>query len=128
MTSPRHPSAAFWITVALFAVLVAYPLSFGPACWITSRTGFGSRFLPNAYRPILWLMSIDERRESLSKPAGYGHTRSGPLDGGIFGWYAQIGAAETAYWEYSIEMKDHPGKGTEIVQEEWNWLDDASLN
>lgn len=33
MTSPRHPTAAFWITAALLAVLVAYPLSFGPTCW-----------------------------------------------------------------------------------------------
>ena len=33
MTS-RQPSAAFWITVALVAVLVGYPLSFGPACWL----------------------------------------------------------------------------------------------
>jgi hypothetical protein len=34
----KHPSAAFWISVALVAVLVGYPLSFGPACWIASRS------------------------------------------------------------------------------------------
>jgi len=34
MTSDgKHPSAGFWITVGLLAVLVAYPLSIGPACW-----------------------------------------------------------------------------------------------
>ena len=33
MTSPRKPTAGFWITVALFAVLAGYPLSIGPACW-----------------------------------------------------------------------------------------------
>jgi hypothetical protein len=27
MSSPRKPSAGFWITVALIAVLVGYPLS-----------------------------------------------------------------------------------------------------
>jgi hypothetical protein len=32
MTSPRNPTTGFWITVALVAVLVGYPLSFGPAC------------------------------------------------------------------------------------------------
>jgi hypothetical protein len=38
MTSDRkHPSAAFWITVALVVVLVGYPVSFGPACWIAER-------------------------------------------------------------------------------------------
>ncbi len=36
--TPDHkkPTAGFWITVALIAVLV-YPISFGPACWITSQ-------------------------------------------------------------------------------------------
>ena len=36
-TDRKHPSAAFWITVALVVVLVGYPLSFGPACWATSK-------------------------------------------------------------------------------------------
>ena len=33
----KKPTAGFWITVALVAVLVGYPLSFGPACRLTSR-------------------------------------------------------------------------------------------
>jgi hypothetical protein len=33
MTSPRKPTAGFWSTVALVAVLVGYPLSFGPEWW-----------------------------------------------------------------------------------------------
>ena len=37
MTDRKKPSFAFWITVALVAVLVGYPMSFGPACWISSR-------------------------------------------------------------------------------------------
>ncbi len=48
----KKPSAGFWITVALVAVLVGYPLSFGPACWITSRTNVGSGTLSVAYRPL----------------------------------------------------------------------------
>jgi hypothetical protein len=55
MTSPRKPSAGFWITVTLFVVLVGYPLSFGPACWIYSRTD--NQTLPQAYLPVGWLMS-----------------------------------------------------------------------
>jgi len=56
MTSDRkHPSAAFWITVALVAVLLGYPLSFGPACWITA-TGIVPepfvQFIANAYFPL----------------------------------------------------------------------------
>jgi hypothetical protein len=34
MTSRKHPSAAFWITVALVAVLVGYPLSMGPMIYL----------------------------------------------------------------------------------------------
>jgi hypothetical protein len=34
MTDRKKPGVAFWATVALVVVLVAYPLSFGPACWI----------------------------------------------------------------------------------------------
>jgi hypothetical protein len=34
MTSPRKkPTAGFWITVALVAVLVGYPLNTQPAFW-----------------------------------------------------------------------------------------------
>ena len=51
----RHPSAAFWITVALIAVLVGYPLSFGPACWIASRSGTAVSVVNSAYQPILRL-------------------------------------------------------------------------
>jgi hypothetical protein len=36
MTSRRNPGAAFWATVVVAVVLVAYPLSLGPAwrCWM----------------------------------------------------------------------------------------------
>src|SRR5262245_29364126 len=37
MTDRNKPGVAFWATVVVVVVLVAYPLSFGPACWITSR-------------------------------------------------------------------------------------------
>ena len=38
----KKPGVAFWATVVAGAVLVAYPLSFGPACWITSRLDRGA--------------------------------------------------------------------------------------
>ena len=43
-----------WITVAAVAVLVGYPLSFGPACWITSRANLSQNLVNVAYQPILW--------------------------------------------------------------------------
>jgi hypothetical protein len=36
MTNRKEPGLAFWATVALVVVLLAYPFSFGPACWITA--------------------------------------------------------------------------------------------
>jgi hypothetical protein len=36
-TDCKHPSAAFWATVVVVVGLVAYPVSFGPACGLTSR-------------------------------------------------------------------------------------------
>jgi len=42
MTDRKHPSAAFWITVALVVVLAAYPLSWGPVTWLRTR-----HYIPN---------------------------------------------------------------------------------
>ena len=43
-----------WATVILLAVLIGYPVSFGPACWVSSYSEFGSELLPIVYRPLLW--------------------------------------------------------------------------
>ena len=53
--TPRKPTAGFWFTVALVAVLAGYPLSFGPACWISSRSGTGVSVVNSAYQPMLGL-------------------------------------------------------------------------
>src|SRR5262245_61373937 len=64
-TSRKQPGVAFWATVVVVVVLVAYPLSFGPACWIASQqpvegsgglTGWAIIVpeLPKVYRPIGW--------------------------------------------------------------------------
>jgi hypothetical protein len=49
----KKPGVAFWATVGLVVVLVGYPLSFGPACWIVSRQRV-SQWLPDVYWPIGW--------------------------------------------------------------------------
>jgi hypothetical protein len=55
----KHPTAGFWITVALVAVLVGYPLSFGPACWWFSDSelngGVVVNIVPHVYWPTGWL-------------------------------------------------------------------------
>jgi hypothetical protein len=55
MTSDRKkPTAGFWITVAMLAVL-GYPLSFGPACWLYNWKAVCGSTIPIAYYPIIWL-------------------------------------------------------------------------
>ena len=69
----KRPSAALWATVALVIVLVGYPLSWGPACWLT---GYGERrgitWTEDAYltiyAPLLW---IDERSPKWVRDATY---------------------------------------------------------
>jgi hypothetical protein len=58
MTDRKKPSAGFWTTVALVALLVGYPLSFGPWCWIVSRRADDrDRDVVTIYWPIGWLIN-----------------------------------------------------------------------
>ena len=59
MTDRKKPGVAFWATVVVVVVLVAYPLSFGPACWISSRTGRGAPMVSAAYQPIFQIWWTD---------------------------------------------------------------------
>jgi|SRR6516165_7911756 hypothetical protein len=52
------PGVAFWATVVVVVALL-YPISFGPACWITSRMNFGASAVPIFYRPAIWSMAHD---------------------------------------------------------------------
>src|SRR5438552_515212 len=82
MTSRNKPTAGFWITLALVAVLVGYPLSFGPACWITLDGWIGHHRLKSVYRPIA--------RAATRGPAW----RTAPLL-----WYAsRFGDERETYW------------------------------
>ena len=54
--SRKPPSAAFWATVVVAMLLVAYPLSFGPACWFASSVNwFGMRRVSSLYWPMGWV-------------------------------------------------------------------------
>jgi hypothetical protein len=76
MTSDcMKPTTGIWITVALVAVLVAYPLTFGPACWFVARRGEDSGLFGQIYWPIGWCAD---------------HGPSAVL--GVVRWYAMIGS------------------------------------
>src|SRR5262249_3659299 len=58
----QRPAASLWIAVALVVVVLAYPISFGPACWWCSREfeinfnpGKGWPKAPRIYWPMGWL-------------------------------------------------------------------------
>jgi len=77
MTDRKQPGMAFWTTVALIAVLVAYPLSFGPACWIASRCEFAEGLVSACYLPVVWTYfhAPSSVQESIFWYANYGAKR-----------------------------------------------------
>jgi hypothetical protein len=85
---PKKPGAAYIMTVSLVLVLLLYPLSLGPACWIASRANRGATTLGDVYRPITWAMSRNERI----------------LVG--MNWYSQLGADGFWLWQTTDKEPD----------------------
>jgi hypothetical protein len=57
MTDRRKPPVGFWIIVALVALLVAYPLSTGPADWMRAHGWLSQgtvKTLDRFYSPLPW--------------------------------------------------------------------------
>ena len=76
----KKPGVAFWATVVVVVALVGYPLSFGPACWITSRMNFGAEAVQTVYRPMTLVMS---RSATASE---------------VLRWYARLAAPRGWMW------------------------------
>ena len=49
----RQERGAKRTALGLFVVLVGYPLSIGPACWLSSRVGCGASIVTAVYSPML---------------------------------------------------------------------------
>jgi hypothetical protein len=81
MTDRKQPGVAFWATVAVVVGLVAYPLSFGPACWVSSYLDDSGEIVSLIYRPIIWYW-VYEAGDSLD---------------GIIGWYVGLGTKNGYY-------------------------------
>src|SRR5262249_9750022 len=54
MTDRKKPGAAFWATLVVVVVLLAYPLSLGPAIWLAARGCFRDSTVQSFYMPVLW--------------------------------------------------------------------------
>lgn len=109
MTDRNHPSAAFWATVALVAVLVGYPLSIGPACWIASKCDSGADFVRVVYRPLTRSMLKD----------GDVHRRSAAA----IIWYSEVGSAKGWHWRLGAIMDDDGNIDSDLI---WARHDDVS--
>ena len=63
------PTAGFWITVAVAVVLVAYPLSFGPARWLYLHDltpTWAAKPIHDFFIPIIW--AVDKAPDDLRDP------------------------------------------------------------
>jgi hypothetical protein len=52
MSGHARTTAGFWAAVVVVSLLILYPLSFGPACWLHSRTAKGGAEMAVFYWPI----------------------------------------------------------------------------
>jgi hypothetical protein len=73
--SRKKPGVAFWATVVVVVVLAAYPLSFGPACWLADRNVVPYGAIYKIFSPFL---DIAFHRESPIAP--------------FLNWWADAGA------------------------------------
>jgi hypothetical protein len=54
MTDRKKPGVAFWATVVVVMLVLAYPIGFGPAVWLTVRTNSTKSVVERLYWPVLW--------------------------------------------------------------------------
>jgi hypothetical protein len=76
MTDRKKPGVAFWATVVVVVVLMAYPLSFGPACWWFCSNCSDAEFshVPEAsvlYLPFGWIYSCSPKESWLESAIGW---------------------------------------------------------
>jgi hypothetical protein len=128
MTSDRKkPGVAFWATVVV-VVLLAYPISFGPACWISSQTGFALRALPIIYRPLVLLMArrIDTEETRLAR-AGFGCILYSYPDAGFYPnqglieSYGCLCAPDEWRWCCSAEFGSKDGRTVRLTEDLWEF-------
>jgi hypothetical protein len=87
----KKPGWVFYTTVALSLPLL-YVATFGPACWVSSRTGLGTGALGAFYRPLVREISVEWRASMLDDQPNENRI------GVALEWYANFGAAEDWRW------------------------------
>jgi hypothetical protein len=100
--NPPRPKRGgrYWTIVWLAAVLIGYPLSFGPACWWLSRQSIFSESLARDCVGFVYI------------PCGLAAIQV-PVAGDALLWYASLGASESGHcipigWRRWVVKKIEP--------------------
>jgi hypothetical protein len=65
MSDRKKPGVAFWATVVVVVALIGYPVSLGPAVWLTARGCFRDSAVQSFYMPVLWSAAQAESLEDV---------------------------------------------------------------
>jgi hypothetical protein len=141
MSEERKKPVWPWIAAVLIGLPVLYVASFGPACWIASRTGVCMSMLPVVYRPMTALLVIDdsvaEVTRRISRPPAWTSNGDGTFSftsppSAIFfyprGWiskYASLGASENWKWRLEVRVEHSPERVARMDDGRWNWFRDG---
>jgi len=112
----KRPGIGFWSTV-IFAVLVAYPLSVGTACWISSRAG-GERTVTLIYRPLTLACRLSGDGETARRSTLTQLFLSYSTWGAAKGWFWMSWDRDSWEWEEGIHGIEIPSPSTTIRLEE----------
>src|SRR5262249_44418264 len=89
----KRAGAALWMTVVVVALLVLYPLSLGPVCWVAGDWSPDNTMMetviPRFYYPVLWLA------RSMRHEVAPGRIERSQLDRLIV-WYSAKGRRDSA--------------------------------
>lgn len=116
MTEPRKkPGVAFWGAVAI-GLATLYVVGFGPACWISSRTGVGADAVTVVYGPIAMLM-----RPNTSSSVTVTLRTYHPAAAGLVADYATHFAAENWGWRFVVREPARGSAASGDVDGSWEW-------
>ena len=127
----RRERWAKWTLALAVGLPTIYIATFGPACWVSSRTGIGIEALPWIYRPILALMRIDDSpadlrlRLTLAPLGGKGPTTLYFYPSGIMSRYASAFAAENWQWRFLQAVEDQPTAIVRVSEGRWEFRNAA---
>src|SRR5262245_12718951 len=90
----------------VIGVPMLYVVSFGPACWVTSRLNFGARSISVIYRPIAWMLGNPETRTIPSVTIAK-----------AVRWYAKVAGRPNWEWRFTIDF----GQPRKVLYGPWEW-------